>query len=504
MAFACASWQLAFAGRVAHLAFDMCTPQAKASTSDPWSMIIPTRPFRRHARALLGLAAALAAFAALPGMASAQGLPLIRDAEIESLLNDYSQTIFRAAGFGGGRVTVRIVNNEAFNAFVVDGRNVFIHTGALMQANTPNEVIGVLAHESGHIAGGHMAALRARIAKDQTRALLVQILGIGAMIGGAVAGGDSGKEIGSAGQGVMMGGNELIMRGLTAERRSQESAADQAGLKYLNATHQSGLGMLSTFERFAGQELFSAAQQDAFARTHPVASDRLARLKQLVETSPYYAVKDPPELQLRHDMMRAKLSGYMEAPSIVFNRYPASDTSLPARYARAIAHFRSGGPGALETALGDVAALIRDRPQNPYFWEIKGDFLQKSGRPQEAIAPYRKALQMLGGDQPLIAVEVAQAMVQTKNPAVTDEAIALLRKAVQAEPDNATAYNTLGQAFYDKGMLPQSELARAQGLFYFGALKQAQEFAKRAQAALKPGSPEWVKADDIINYKPQT
>lgn len=435
--------------------------------------------------------------------ARAQGLPLIRDTEIEFLLNDYSQKIFKAAGLGTGRVTVRIVNNEAFNAFVIDGRNVFMHTGTLMQANTPNEVIGVLAHEAGHISGGHMAALRARIAKDQTRALLVQILGIGAMIGGAVAGGDSGREIGSAGQGVMMGGNELIMRGLTAERRSQESAADQAGLSFLNATQQSGRGMLATFERFAGQELFSDAHRDAFARTHPVASDRLARLRQLVETSPYYDVKDPPELQLRHDMVRAKLSGYMESPATVFNRYPASDTSLPARYARAIASFRQGG-GGLEQALALTEALIRDRPSNPYFWEIKGDFLQKAGRPHEAIPPLRKALQLHKGDAPLVSVQLAQALLQTKEAQRADEAIDLLRKAVQREPDNATAYNTLGQAYYDKGMLAQSELARAQGLFYFGALKQAQEFAKRAQAGLKPGSPDWVKADDIINYKPQT
>jgi predicted Zn-dependent protease len=185
-------------------------------------------------KALLGLLAVASAGRSLP--AAAQGIPLIRDTEIEVLLGDYSQTVFKAAGFGGGRVAVRIVNNEAFNAFVVDGRSVYMHTGALMQAETPNEVIGVLAHEAGHIAGGHMAALRARIAKDQTRALLFQILGLGAMIGGAVAGGDSGKEIGSAGQGVMMGGNELIMRSLLGERRSQESAADQAGLQYLNSS----------------------------------------------------------------------------------------------------------------------------------------------------------------------------------------------------------------------------------------------------------------------------
>lgn len=455
-------------------------------------------------RLVAQLVTGLVLAASLVAPAAAQGLPLIRDTEIEALLNDYSQKIFKVAGFGGGRVAVRIVNNDAFNAFVVDGRSVFIHTGALLQAETPNEVIGVLAHESGHISGGHMAALRARISQDQTRALLVQILGIGAMIGGAVAGGDSGQEVGNAGRGVMMGGNEVIMRGLLAERRSQESAADQAGVKFLNATGQSGRGMLVMFERFAGQELFSDAHQTAFARTHPVAADRLARLRQLVESSPFYNVKDPPELQLRHDMMRAKLSGYIEPPSTVFNRYPMSNMSLPARYARAAARFRLGNAGDVERAIAEADGLIRDKPTNPYFWELKGDFLQKAGRPAESAIALRKALQLLNNDAPLIGVQLAQSLLQTKDPKGADEAIALLRKAIVREPDNATAYNTLGQAYYDRGLVPQSELARAQGLFYFGALKDAQAFAKRAQMGLKPGSPDWVKADDIINYKPQT
>ena len=427
---------------------------------------------------------------------------MIRDTEIENLLNDYSQKIFRAAGLGTGRVAVRIINNDAFNAFVIDGRNVFMHTGTLMQSNTPNEVIGVIAHEAGHIAGGHMAALRRRLAQDQARSLLVQIIGIAAIIGGAVAGGGGGREIGSAGQGVLMGGNELLMRGLTAERREQESAADQAGLKYLAATQQSGLGMLTTFERFAGQELFSDAQKDEFVRTHPVATNRLARLRQLVEQSPFYETRDPPELQFRHDMMRAKLSGYIEPPATVFNRYPMSNMSVPARYARAVARFRQGGAGGLEGSLAEIDALIREQPNNPYFWEVKGDFLQKSGRAKEAVQVYRKAMQLLNGDAPLIAIALGQVLVQSKLPGSADEAVNILRRAVTQEPDNATAYNALGQAYYDKGMLPQSELARAQGLFYFGALKEAKEFATRAQGRLPQGSPEWVKADDILKFKP--
>src|SRR5499427_7494750 len=190
--------------------------------------------------------------------AAAQGLPLIRDTEIENLLKDYSRPIFKAAGLGGQNISMRIIRHESFNAFVVDGRNVFVNTGTLAQAKTPNEVIGVIAHETGHITGGHLAQLRARIAHDQTKAILLTVLGIGLMVGGAVSGGDTAREVAGAGSGVMVGGNELVMRSLLSERRSQESAADQAGLRYLDATHQSGRGMLETFERFAQPEYVSA------------------------------------------------------------------------------------------------------------------------------------------------------------------------------------------------------------------------------------------------------
>ncbi len=436
-----------------------------------------------------------------PKAANAQGLPLIRDTEIENLLNAYSRPVFRAAGLGSSRVKVRIINNRVFNAFVVDGRNVFIHTGALMEAETPNQVIGVLAHEAGHIAGGHLAALRTRIKQDQTRALLAQILGIGALIGGAATGGDTGSEIGAAGQGIALGGTELILRGLTAERRSQESAADQAGLSYLNATRQSGVGMLETFERFAQQEYISDAHKDVFARTHPVATTRIARLRQLVQSSPHANKKDSPELIHRHAMMRAKLSGYIEDPSIVFNRYQASNTSLPARYARAVARFRLGGRENMDRAVLEMDRMIKDYPGNPYFWEIKGDLLQKAGRPKEAIAPLKRAISILKNKAPLISVQLAQVMLQTRNKKYTNQAIKLIRQAIVIENDNPLAYNLLGQAYHNKGLYPKSYLARAQGLFYFGSVKEAKTFAQRAQAGLPKHSPEWIKADDIIRFK---
>jgi predicted Zn-dependent protease len=444
---------------------------------------------------LYGLSACLTTSAAI-----AEGIPLIRDAETENLLKDYSRPIFKAAGLSS-RITMRIVKSDSFNAFVIDGLNVFINTGTLKLAKTPNEVIGVIAHETGHITGGHLAAMRTRIARDQTKALLLMVLGIGAMIGGASAGGDTGREMGSLGMGIGVGGQELIMRSLLSERRSQESAADQAGMKYLEATKQSGRGMLDTFENFAQQEYVSAAHQDPFVRSHPVAADRVARLRELVAKSPYVNVKDAPELQLRHAMVRAKISGYLDSPGTVFNHYPAKDTSLPARYARAIARNCSG---RCDQAIGEVDALIGELPNNPYFWEIKGSFYFWSGKHREAIPPLRKALQLAGGNEPLIQIELAQSILATEDPALLDEAMTLLKRAAALDPTYGQVHRQLGIAFYRKGMLPAADLSTAEANFADGNIKQAQIFAKRAVTKLREGSPEWLRAQDIIKYKDPT
>jgi predicted Zn-dependent protease len=468
-------------------------------------MTIAFEPMTKSSQTIAGAALCGICAVAMLGTAApaaAQGLPLIRDTEIENLLSDYAKPIFRSAGLGSGRIRMRIVQNEAFNAFVLDGRNVFVHTGTLMQAQSPNEVIGVIAHETGHISGGHMAALRARIAKDQTRALLAQLLGIGLMVAGGVTGGGSASELGSAGQGIMFGGNEIVMRSLLAERRQQESAADQAGLSFLNATKQSGRGMLETFERFAQQEYISDAHKDAFARSHPLSTDRLARLRTLVEQSPYFAAKDAPQLQLRHDLMRAKLSGYLERPQVVYNRYPETDNSLPARYARAIARFFQGGPGGLEGALAEVDSLLRERPDFAYFWEVKGDLLMRSGKMREAIPSLRQALK-LDPDATLIGVQLASALQADDSPATINESVALLRKSL-VDDENSRAYRLLATSYYKQGKRPEADAMIAQAYFLEGDLKQAQIFAKRAHTQLRSGSPEWLKNDDIINFKPQT
>ncbi len=444
----------------------------------------------------LTLGVLAASIVCVPAPAAAQYLSFIRDTEIETLLSDYARPIFRAAGLGSGRVTMRIVKHDSFNAFVLDGHNVFVHTGTLQQSDTPNQVIGVIAHEAGHIAGGHLAQLRERIARDQTKSLLVKLLGIGLI----VAGGASQTEgAAGAGIGVMTGGDEIIMRSLLADRRAQESSADQSGLRYLLATKQSGKGMLETFERFAQQEYISAsgATQDAFVRSHPVAADRLAQLRDAVAKSAFANEKDPAALQLRHDLMRAKIAGYLDRPQVVFNRYPQTNKTQPARYARAIATFFQRG---LDAAMPEVDALIKERPDYPYFHELKADLLIRTGKANEAIPHIRHAMKLIGSQPPLMSVRLAQALIGLNEPHGIDEAITLSRKSLIEDP-NPQAFRILAQGYGHKGLTPQADLAIAEAHYLEGNIKQAKIFAQRSQKGLKGGSPEALRAGDIVNTK---
>lgn len=428
---------------------------------------------------------------AVPAPVSAQGLPLIRDQEIERLLNDYSNPIFDAAGLGSGRITIRIIRSNIFNAFVVDGKNVYVHTGALMQSATPNQIIGVIAHEVGHIAGGDLAALRERIRRDTTKIILMRILGIGA----AIAGG---------GAAAVSAGDELVMRSLLAERRAQEASADQRALRYLGQTRQSGRGMLQTFERFQQQEFISDRLKDPFVRSHPVAANRIALLRNRVGKSRYFGNRDSPRLQLRHDMMRAKLSGFLETPSTTFNRYPRSDKSIPARYARAIATFFRGGTKGLGNALRQIDGLLAIQPKYPYFWELRGDFLMRSGKAVPAAKAFRKALALDPGSS-LIRSQLAKALLARKNKSGTTEALKLLKRAIRddnrADDPKPGTYRALANAYYRLGRRPLADAAIAESHFAAGKLKSAKIFAKRARPALKRGSPTWRRMDELIAFK---
>ena len=460
---------------------------------------------RRRAPVMRGVAVAAAIAVAatgigpLPKPARAQdsvtrGMPVIRDTEIENLLRDYATPILRAAGLAKQNVKVVVLNDRSFNAFVMDGRHIFINAGALFDAKTPNEVIGVFAHETGHLAGGHLMRMREEMARAQTASIVAMLLGIGAVVAGARSNGGGGN-IGAVALGAPQ---SMIMRSLLAYVRTQEDQADHAGVKFLTDTHQSPKGMLDLFKRLENESLFNSRNVDPYLQTHPLPADRVATLDKIAHASPYFDQKDPPALQHRHDMIRAKLSGFLERPETVAHRFPPSDQSLPARYARAISAYRHSD---LRTALTQIDALVQAEPNNPYFYELKGQALLEGAKPAEAVAPLRHAAQ-LSGNAPLITVMLAQAMLESKASESGAPAVGLLQSASARDPEVPGIYRLMAQAYAREKDYARADLASAQDAAEKGDIATARQLATRAKTSLPVGSPAWVRADDITNLKP--
>jgi predicted Zn-dependent protease len=452
-------------------------------------------PMRPALRVIAIAAAAAVALGSLPARAqtgSAAGIPMIRDAEIEQLLRDYTAPILHAAGLSRQNVQVVIINENVFNAFVMDAHRIFIFTGALKQATTPNQLIGVFAHETGHIVGGHLSKMRQELANAQTAAIVAMLLGVGAMVAGAKS---NSLDMGNVGAAALSAPQSYLQHTLLAYQRAQEEQADRAGVRFLTMTGQSAKGMYDTFKRFADEMMFTAAYIDPYVQNHPMPAERMAALAELVKTQ-YWDKKDPPELQFRHDLMRAKLYGFTERADAVARRYPSSDTSLPARYARAIAAYRFGD---LHSAITQIEGLIEAMPNYPYFYELEGQALLENGHAAEAVGPLRRAVQ-LAPNPALIQILLAQALIATNNPKMTQEAVPLLRAALAKEPESGDAYEQLAMAYGHSGDLADADLASAQAAFARGDNKTARELAARAKTRFPIGSPGWVRADDLVAF----
>ena len=462
-------------------------------------MLLSLAPRRKASRLTAIVTAAALAVAPMSAALAQQerGPPVIRDTEAEQLLRDYTRPILRAAGLEKQNIQAVIINDSAFNAFVADGRRIFVNSGAIMQSETPNQLIGVLAHETGHLAGGHLAKMREQMAQAQAQMIIAMLLGAGAMVAGARSG-NSNNGMANAGAAAIAGPQAMIQRNLISYVRAQEENADRAGVKFLTATGQSPKGMYETFKRFANDSLFASHGADPYLQSHPMPVDRVAALEELARSSPYWDKKDDPALQLRHDMVRAKISAFMERQDTVYRRYPMSNDSLPARYAHAISTYLHGD---LRAALAQIDGLIQLQPNNPYFYELRGQALLEGGKPAEAVAPLRKAV-ALSNRSPLIEMLLGQALVATDNKAYTDEAVGILRAAVARETEAPLGYMQLAMAYGRKGDYAEADLASAQAAFLRGDNKTARELAARAKTRFAVGTPGWVKADDIVAAKP--
>lgn len=441
-------------------------------------------------RPLFGLAIAgllmfsLIGFPSHTAHAQGQGLALIRDTEAERVLRAKLDPILLAAGLVPQDVHLHIVNDPAINAFVADGQNMFLNTGLLMSLDSPNQVTGVMAHETGHMAHGDLVRASMAMKAATIPMLLSMAAGVAAMIAGA----------GDAGQAILLGGQQIAERSFLAYSRTVEANADQAGMRFLTATHQSGEGMLQVFKRFQGQEVLSSQRIDPFAQSHPAPTARISALQDLVDASPYRDVKDDPETVYAFDMVRAKLRGYIQQPEVTLRQYPVSDTGKPARYARAMAYFREPN---MQMALGEIESLLTDEPNNPYFLEMYGQIKVEMGKVDEGIVPYKHAVEILP-DAPLIRIALGAAMLGTENPGYTNEAAQQLRTALDQEADNPLGWYELAQAYGRMGQTGKAELATAERYFIVEAMPEAIQFAGRAQRQLQQGSTDWQRATDIL------
>ena len=430
----------------------------------------------------------------MPAHAQSRSAPIVRDAEIEALVRDYARPIFQAAGLSRSGIDIILVNDPGFNAFVA-GRRMFVNTGALMIADTPNEVIGVLAHEAGHLAGGHEDRLRQQFERARTMAIVASLLGIGATAAGAAA--NSG-ELAGVGGAIAAGGADAALRSLLRYRRSEETTADRSALEYLRKTRQSPRGMLKTFERFAAALSLSGSRADPYRLSHPLPRERIANLSILARESPYFDKPDSGGLQLRHDMARAKIAAYTQGPSAVTRLFRNNRKGIAARYGDAISTYLHGNPGA---ALKKVDALIAEAPKNPYFHELRGDVLIKSNKADEAAKAYARATNLDPHSTGLLQAGYGHALVASGHQANLKKAVGVLKKAINADRENPASYHLLARAEGRLGRIPEADLATAEGHFHSGRFREAKMFAARAQLKMKRGSPGWLRAADIIGFQ---
>ncbi|PZP86706.1 MAG: peptidase [Azospirillum brasilense] len=425
-------------------------------------------------------ACAATVFALAPLVANAG---LIRDAEIEATLRDYATPMLTSAGIPPEDVRIFIVSNPQINAFVAGGLNIFIHTGMIRATKTPDELIGVIAHETGHIEGAHLSQL----SEKSSRAMLGSL--IGAVVGAvAVAGG-----AGGAGAGIIAGSQSMAQRNFFSDIRINEQSADQAAMRYLDENEISASGMLATFETLRRQESGTGLKADPYMRTHPMTTERIATLRNHLQASPIPAGQVPDGFAEKHARMVAKLAAFTEPYKRVMALYPASDGSVAARYARAIAEFRRSH---LNDALEGIDALIAEQPNDAFFYDTKGQILFENGKLDEAERAYARANTLQPGN-PLMLTDHARTLIARERPADLPRAIALLEQSKEIDDSYDNTWRQLAIAYGKQGKLGLSYTALAEESALAGDYRTVLQHVARARGFTKDDPSLALRLDDL-------
>jgi len=444
-------------------------------------MIRSSRTASRLVARLACAVASAALVATMAGPASAQST--IRDTEVEGIIREWTDPVFSAMGLEPSEIQVLLVNDADLNAFATGNRIIGVNTGLILRTQNPNQLLGVLAHEAGHVKNRHVLREGAQAAAVQP---FLMTMALGAL---AVAAGQPTA-------GALLFGSGQYFGTINALRylQGQEGEADITAQRGLESAGESGRGLVEFFENFRSQEVFSDARRYPYFRSHPLSGQRIEALRRPVEAASHYDHIDSPERMAEHALIVAKIHAFMDPPNQTLRTYSERDTSFPARYARAIAWYRDG---QTQRALDATDALIVENPQDPYLYELKGQILFEEGRPAEAIAAHTESVR-LQPDAPLLRINLAHALIETNDPANLDQAVDQLKRAVARENDNTLAWRLLSQAYASQGKEGEARLASAEYYFAAGGQEQATQFALRARDMLPSGSNEWRRAVDIV------
>jgi len=406
---------------------------------------------------------------------SAAAENFIRDTEIEADIRTMVTPIWKAAGLEPSALHVYLIEDKQLNSFVAGGQNEFINSGLIMRAETPNQLLGVLAHETGHIAGGHLTRAQEAVRNASIEGIIAMVLGAAASVVG---------RNGAA----LLGAEGVAQRAFMQYSVTQEASADQAALTFLDRAGQSSRGLLQFFQILQGEELLSGVRQDPYLRTHPLTSQRIEYVRNHVEHSRFSDVPDSSANVEMLKRIKVKLGAFTAPPSSTLAAYPESDQSVLARYARAIAYYRIP---KLEKALP-----IRDYPNDAYFRELKGQMLFENGRIAEAAQPYEEAVRLAPG-APLLRISLAQVYVESSDPKVNKRAIAYLNDALRTEDKETTGWHLLATAYGRDNQFGMAALALAEEGLSAGKKKDATQQAIRAKALLPKNSAAYNRAESV-------
>ncbi len=417
--------------------------------------------------------------------ATARGFSFIRDAEIENTIRSYAAPLFRAASLEPSAIEIYIVNDKTLNAFVAGGQKLFINSGLLIRSENAGQVIGVIAHETGHIAGGHLSRVNAAIKNSSAATTLSYVLG------GATAAASGRPDLAQA---IILGGQQLRLRSFLRYSRTQEASADQAALKLLDLTKQSARGLLQFINILSGQELLSSSHQDPYLRTHPLTQNRIRAISDHVATSPYSDVGISAEFTMMHKRMVAKLYAFTEPFTLTMRRYGKDDNSIESRYARAIAYYRHSD---LKKATALIDSLISEHPQDPYFHELRGQMMFDNGHLDKALLSYQTAARLLPSSS-LIRSELAHAQLEMNDPSLLAQAVTNLRSSLLEDSGVPGTWHDLAIAYGRQGNKGMSSLAMAEEALLVGKMDDAIYYAGRAENLLASGSAAWLQTQDIL------